>query len=287
VLVANEALGDIRTMTPEDHWKHFEKSWRALKSYTYLGKTTPVLDVGVEKETMPLRHDMRNATGGIMASPLTVLAPEPYWRDDECVPAPVTMTYDILDPAYDVTGLEVIREVINVGREMGFSRSRVVDAADHGRVIATSIGSGVSLGDVPQGFYPVDNPVLDLPDSPNLPPLRDVFGITARDNGALEIAKVTPEIASPHSALHQVPINIALEAAMTDELTRALGTADFQVEHYTVMFIKPGLIGPFTATAALVNPTGPRFGLEATMVDEGRGGRIIATAAAAFRRVTQ
>ncbi|MGB8391408.1 MAG: hypothetical protein WCE76_27495, partial [Mycobacterium sp.] len=166
--MGNDSYGDIRTVTPEEHWKHFEKSWRALKSYTYLGKTTPHLDAGVDKEAMPLRHDMRNSSGGITASPLTILAPEPWWRDDECVPAPVTMTYDILDPAYDVTRLEVIRDVISVGRTMGFSRARVVDAADHSRVIAISTGSGVSLGDVPPGFYPVDNPIDDLADTPDL-----------------------------------------------------------------------------------------------------------------------
>jgi hypothetical protein len=285
--VGNEAYGDIRTMTPEEHWKHFEKSWKALKSYSYLGKTTPFLDAGVEKETMPLRHDMRNSTGGIMASPLTILSPEPYWRDDECVPAPVTMTYDILEPAYGVKWLEVIRDVVSVGRTMGFSRARVVDAADRDRVIAISTGSGVSLGGVPPGFRPVDNPVEELADSPNLPPLQDVFGITSRRDGALEIAKVTPMIASPHSALHQGPINIALEAAMTGELERVLGTTDLQVEHYTVMFVRPGYIGPFVASATLANSEGPRFGLEGTMVDEGSQGRIIATASAAFRKAAR
>src|SRR6185437_4150026 len=134
--------GDIRTLTPEEHWQHFEKTWRALKSYTYLGKTTPFLDAGVEKEQMPLRHDMRNSTGGIMAAPLCVLAPEPYWRDDECVPAPVTMHYDILDPGYDVRRLEVVRDVISVGRTMGYSRSRVVDSDNPSRVIAICSGSG-------------------------------------------------------------------------------------------------------------------------------------------------
>lgn len=282
-----EAYGDIRTVSPEEHWKHFEKCWRALKIYTYLGKTTPFLDAGVGKESMPLRHDMRNASGGIMASPLTILSPEPYWRDDECVPAPVTMTYDILDPAYDVGSLEVIREVISVGRGMGFSRARVVDGADHTRVIAISTGSGVSLGDVPPGFYPVDNPVDNLVDSTELRPLREVFGISRRGDGAVLIDKVTPMIASPHSALHQGAVNIALEAAMTDEFERVLQTADLQVDHYTVMFVKPGYVGPFVATATVVGPEGPRIGVEATMVDEGRGGRVIATASAAFHRVTR
>jgi acyl-coenzyme A thioesterase PaaI-like protein len=285
--VANESLGDIRTVTPEEHWAHFEKAWKALKSYTYLGKTTPIMDKGVERETMPLRHDMRNSTGGITAGPLSILAPEPDWLDDECVPAPVTMTYAILDPAYDVSRLETVREVISVGRSMGYSRGRIVDADDHHRVIALSSGSGASLGGVPPGFYPIDNPVNEVADSPDLPPLRDVFGILKRPGGALVIEKVTPMIASPHSALHQGPINFALEAAATDELERALGTVDLQIDLYSVMFVKPGYLGPFVATAELVNPAGAHFGVEMTMRDEGNNNRIIATASATFHRVSR
>jgi acyl-coenzyme A thioesterase PaaI-like protein len=276
--------GDIRTVSPEEHWRHFAKTWRALKSYTYLGKTTPFLDAGVTTEAMPFRHDMRNSTGGITAGPLCVLAPEPWWRDDECVPAPVTMTYEVLDPGHDVTRLECVRDVISLGRTMGYSRSRVVDAHDHTRVIAISTGSGASLGGVPPGFYPVDNPVNEAPDSPDLPPLREVFGITRRPDGALVIDTVTPEIASPHSALHQGPINFALEAAAMDELERLLGTKDVQVEGYSVTFVKPGYVGPFVATATVTTPRGPRFGVEMTMRDEGADNRIIATAMAAFRQ---
>jgi acyl-coenzyme A thioesterase PaaI-like protein len=285
--MGNEAFGDIRVMTPEEHWKHFEKSWKALISYTYLGKGTPFLDTGVTEESMPLRHDMRNATGGIMAAPLCILCPEPYWRDDECVPAPVTMTYEVLDPGHDVKRLFVIRDVISFGRQMGFSRARVVDADNHDRVIAITTGSGVSLGDVPPGFFEVDNPVNDMADSPDLPPLRDVFGVVRTPSGTLQIDKVTPELASPHSALHQGAINVALEAAAMDELLAATGSADFQLEGYTVLMVKPGYIGPFVATATVVNPTGSRIGVEATLTDEGNRGRIIATACATFRPVNQ
>ncbi|MBA3055027.1 MAG: hypothetical protein FP826_08855 [Sphingomonadales bacterium] len=283
--MGNEAYGDIRTLTPEEHWAHFNKSWVALKSYTYLGKTTPFLDKGVTEEGMPLRHDMRNSGGGIMAAPLCVLSPEPYWRDDECVPAPVTMTYDVLDPGHDVKRLLVQREVISFGRQMGFSRSRIVDADNPQRVIAISTGSGVSLGDVPPGFEPVDNPVNEAPDSPDLPPLRDVFGIVREGDSRLVIGKVTPMIASPHSALHQGPINIALEAAAMDELERVTGISAYQVQNYTVLLVKPGYAGPFVSTAKVVNPDGPVYGVEATMIDEGAGNRIIATASATFRRI--
>ncbi|MGD9795897.1 MAG: hypothetical protein AB7V43_20725 [Acidimicrobiia bacterium] len=285
--MGNEAYGDIRTLTPEEHWKHFEKSWQALISYTYLGKGTPFLDVGVTDESMPLRHDMRNSTGGIMAAPLCILCPEPYWRDDECVPAPVTMTYEVLDPGHDVKKLLVQRDVISFGRQMGFSRSRIVDYDNHDRVIAISTGSGVSLGDVPPGFYEVDNPVNDVADSPNLPPLRDVFGVLKSPEGKLFIEKVTPELASPHSALHQGAINVALETAMTDELEKVTGTLDWQLDSYTVLMTKPGYIGPFVATATIVNPGNDRLGVEATLVDEGNKSRIIGTASAMYHRVAR
>lgn len=283
--MGNEAYGDIRTMTPEEHWKHFEKSWQALISYTYLGKGTPFLDIGVADESMPFRHDMRNSTGGITAAPLCILCPEPYWRDDECVPAPVTMTYEVLDPGYDVKKLLVQRDVISFGRQMGFSRARIVDYDNHDRIIAITTGSGVSLGDVPPGFYEVDNPVNDVADSPDLPPLRDVFGVLKDPTGKLYIEKVTPELASPHSALHQGAINVALETAATDELEKVTGTADWQFESYTVLMTKPGYVGPFVATAVVVNPGGERIGVEATLVDEGNKNRIIGTAAIAYRRV--
>jgi acyl-coenzyme A thioesterase PaaI-like protein len=281
----NQSHGDIRELTPAEHWAHFEKAWVALQSYTYLGKGTPFLDIGVTDEVMPLRSDMRNSTGGIMAAPLCIACPEPWWRDDECVPAPVTMSYDVLDTAHGVKRLQVLREVISIGRQMGYSRARIVDADDHSHVIAISTGSGVSLGGVPPGFYLVDNPVTVLEDSPDLPPLRDVFSIKPRPDGAVQIDAVTPELSSPHSALHLGPINIALEAAAVDALERSEGTPDFQVEHWTVMMVKPGYVGPFVARATVVGTGGQRVGVEATMIDEGNNARTIATASAAFRRV--
>jgi len=282
--VAHNSVADIRDATAAEHWEHFEKAWTKLLSYRYLGKGTPYLDAGVDREIMPLRRDMRNSTGGIMAAPLCIASPEPWWRDDECVPAPVTMSYAVLDPARDVWRIEVLREVISIGRQLGFSRARIVDADEHDRVIAISTGSGVSLGDVPPGFEPVDNPVYELEDSPDLPALRDVFGVVAGPDGALQIERVTPELSSPHSALHLGPINIALEAAAMDELERTSGRPDHQVEHWTVMMVKPGYVGPFVARASVVGGD-TRLGVEATMTDEGNGGRIIATASAAFRRI--
>ena len=147
-----------------------------------------------------------------------------------------------------------------------------------------SCGSGVSLGNVPPGFELVDNPITELADSPDLPRLRDVFGVTAGDDGVLRIASVTPATSSPHSALHIGPINIALEAACTDSLAAQFGETEFQVETWTVMMVKPGYVGPFAATATVIG-SGERVGIQATMVDEGSGGRTMATVSATFRRL--
>src|SRR4029079_10762135 len=108
----NESYGDIRQTSGAEHWKHFEKAWQALITYTHLGKTTPGLDLGATEVQMPLRHDMRNAAGGIMAAPLCIIAPEADWSDEECVPAPLIMTYEVLDPAVDVKRLAVVRDPI-------------------------------------------------------------------------------------------------------------------------------------------------------------------------------
>jgi len=277
------------TIDAEQAKREFEQSYRALLSYRYFGKGNIHLDRGVERELMPLRRDMRNSTGGIMASPLCIAAIEPWWLDYQGIAAmvaPVTMTYSVIDPAYDVREIEVIRDVISVGRQMGFSRAQVVDAQDRERLIAISTGSGFDLGVVPEGFEPIDNPVHHFDDDTELPPLRDVFGVRSDDDGSLVIDQLTPELGAPNRALHQGPINIIMEAAAIDALGRSQGSVDFQVDHWTVQFIKPGDTGPFRATAAVrAGRGGFRCGVDVTLVDDGRDGRTIANVSSLFTRV--
>jgi acyl-coenzyme A thioesterase PaaI-like protein len=278
-------VDDIRQATHEGHWAQFEKAWTALLSYRYLGKLTPVLDAGVERETMPLRYDMRNSTGGVMAAPLCIASPEPYWRDDECIPAPVVMSYEIVDPARDVRRVDVQRDVISLGRTMGFSRSRIVDAEDPGRLIAVSTGTGVSLGAVPPGYEQVDNPPIDVVDSPDLPPLHVVFGAEKGPDGAWRLPVLRPELSSPHAALHQGPINIILETAAMELAADCARTDALQIESWTVMMVRPGVVGPFRASAEVLSDRSERFPVQLTLRDEGMHDRVIATAVAVFSRV--
>ena len=85
---------DIRDLTDERdaYADELSRRWGGLLSYRYIGRQYASMDPRAVENTVTLRHDMRNSTGGIMAGPLCILAVEPYWRDDECVPAPVTMT---------------------------------------------------------------------------------------------------------------------------------------------------------------------------------------------------
>ncbi|WP_236791919.1 hypothetical protein [Amycolatopsis sp. GM8] len=277
-------VDDIRTVSPEDHWEQFEKAWTALLTYRYLGKQSPGLDAGVERETMPLRTDMRNSSGGVMAAPLCIAAPEPYWRDDQVIPAPVVMSYEILDSARDVKQVDVLREVVHLGRTMGFSRSKIVDAADHGRVVAVSCGTGVSLGDVPEGYEKVSNPPIDV-SGRVLPPLPVAFGAERGEDGVWRLPVMKRELASPHAALHLGPINVVLEAAAMELVAGHAGTESVQVESWTVMMIRPGTAGPFRAAAEIVGGGTERIATQLTLRDEGKDDRVISVANAVFRRV--
>jgi hypothetical protein len=165
----------------------------------------PLLDAGVVKETMPLRHDMRNAHGGVMAAPLCIACPEPYLGDDEAVPAPVIASLQILDDARDVARVDVLRELLGKGKRMAFSRSKVVDASDHRRVIAVSAGTGVSLGEVPGGYERTENPPIPVVDSPDMPRLHQVFRAVKSSDGLWRLPPLSREQSAPHAALHSGP----------------------------------------------------------------------------------
>jgi acyl-coenzyme A thioesterase PaaI-like protein len=195
------------------------------------------------------------------------------------------MSYEILDPARDVRQVNVLRDVISLGRTMGFSRSRIVDADDPERLIAVSSGTGVSLGSVPDDFEEVENPPIPVVDSPDLPPLHVVFGAAKGVDGAWRLPELRPELSSPHAALHLGPINIVLETAAMERAAQSSGTDALQVESWTVMMVRPGLDGPFRAEARVLSDRSERLPVQLTLHDEGRGDRVIATAVAVFRLV--
>ncbi len=106
---------------------------------------------------------MRNPAGGIMAAPLAIAAPETGgWRDRDVIPAPVAYSLQIIDDAIDVTQIRVDRSTVAQGKRLGFSRSEVVDASQPSRVIAITMGIGVSLGDAHPASAPLTYPPASL-----------------------------------------------------------------------------------------------------------------------------
>jgi hypothetical protein len=274
---------DIRDAPVGEYWDRFERRWTGLLSYRYLGRTSAALDRD-GGETMRLRHDMRNPSGGVMAAPLCIASPESGgMADDAYVPNPVIASLHILDDAHDVEEIEVRREVIRIGRRMGFSRSQIVDTADPERVIALSEGMGVSLGEPPPGFEPVDNPPIAVEDSADLPPLHVAFGARRRSDGAWELPELSDELSSPDAALHLGPIHVVLEAAAMELASREAATAALQIEDWHVMFVARGTVGPFRVAGEAISGRQGRVACRLSLRDVGNGDRVVTSASAAFR----
>ena len=277
---------DIRGAEPADYWKAFEEKWTSLLTYRYLGREWGSLDNNVaEGHFMKLRHDMRNSTGGIMAAPLCVASPEcGGFNDNVVVPNPLIASMQILDSARDVKRLMILPDNLHTGRRLGFSRALIVDADKPDRVIAISTGVGLSLGDVPEGYQKIDNPPIDVVDSPDLPPLHQVFGAQRISHGVWQLPLLTAELASPDAALHIGPQHIVLETA-SSELAQALSSTQLQISDWYVMFVNRGKIGPFvTQGEAFVGANG-KVGTRVNMIDEGDNHRVVSTSAATFSPV--
>ena len=88
---------------------------------------------------------------------------------------------------------------------MGYSRSKIVDADDHDRVIAFIEGQGAEIGAVPDGLEKMPENKLEIVDSPDLPPLWQAFGASRRGDGHWVLPELSVELASPDAALAHRP----------------------------------------------------------------------------------
>jgi hypothetical protein len=290
---------DIREGPPDEYWERLRQLMgpEGLVTYWYLGRA---FNQEVDPDTMSLRPDMRNPVGGLMAAPLAIAAPETGgWRDREAIPAPMTYSLHILDPAADVRTIRVSRETVRRGHKVGFSRSIVTDADDSSRVIAVTSGTGVTLGEAPPGFRPVDLPP-DLP-SVELPALTVVFG-ARRDPDGWRLPELSSRLASTSASLHLGPIHVVCEAAASEAAESILnavpgerdpeggkpsgdsGERKFvQIEEWEIHFVAPGLRGPFLVQTQAWGGPDDRIISRFSLIDEGRSGSVVAVGTAAFR----
>ncbi len=145
---------DIRELRedPAAYAAELRQRWGGLFSYRYIGRTWSQMDLGPTDNTVTLRSDMRSPSGAILLAVLGIAAPEGGGMSDlEAVPNPVIHSCQVLDPGRDVRRFEVVSEVLKQGRQMAYSRSRIVDADEPDRVLALTQGQGVSIGTPPVG----------------------------------------------------------------------------------------------------------------------------------------
>ncbi|HLG89619.1 MAG TPA: hypothetical protein VKZ79_20755 [Alphaproteobacteria bacterium] len=277
-------VDDLRAAASQEYWARFEAMMGSdgLLTYRYLGRRTVALH-DVDHDSMRIRRDMRNAVGGLTAAPLAIATAESGgFTDIESIPAPVTAALHILDDGRDVREVLIRRTFVHMGKTMGFTQSEVMDAANPSRLIAIAHGTGVKLADAPAGFRPVE-PGPDIEDDPALPPLHAVFGGKRRAEGVWELPPLNPRNASTSASLHIGPIHVVLETAAMELAAREAGTRALQMEDWNVSFVARGTHGPFVAEGAGTAAGLGRVAVRLALRDEGRQGRVIASAVAIFR----
>ncbi|MGV0850336.1 hypothetical protein [Mycolicibacterium phlei] len=278
-------LRDIRELidSPEEYAEELRRRWGGLLSYRYIGRRYAQMDLIEEDNTVTVRRDMRNAGGGLLFAVLGISAPESgHMSDLEAVPNPVIHSCQILDPGRDVARFEVVSEELRVGRQMGYSRAKIVDADNPTRVLALIEGQGVSIGTPPEGLERMEANPLEIVDSPDLPPLWQVFGGHRRPDGRWGLPKLSAEVASPDAALHVGPQFVILETAAIDAAAEIAGTDRLQGVSCHVMFMARGKTGPFRIDAEPMRGADGSVAARVLMYDEGADDRLTTAASYQF-----
>jgi acyl-coenzyme A thioesterase PaaI-like protein len=255
-----------------------------LMTYRYLGTHATAIDRHHASGILRLRSDLRGGAG-LQAAPLLILVADTIGILDDAIAVPAPVHYDlaVLDDGEGIDQLFCTGELYHEGRSQLFSSARIVDAADHSRVVAMARGSGVVMAKAPDGYQYVD-PGPGVADSPSLPPLWQAFGARRRPDGNLEIPELTSRIGSTSASLHHGATQVLLEAVATEAAVAAAGTGRLMIRQWYVAFVARGRGGPFVPSTEVVSVRPDTLGVEATLRDEGDD-RIIASASAVFARL--
>jgi acyl-coenzyme A thioesterase PaaI-like protein len=277
---------DIRELTdqPEAYAAELRRRWGGLLSYRYIGRSYASMNIGPSDDTVTLRRDMRNATGGLLLAVLGIASPEGgHMSDLEAVPNPVIHSCQILDPARDVRRIEIVSEELKRGRQMGYSRSKIVDADQPGRVLALTEGQGISIGTPPAGLEKMAVEPIEVVDSPGLPPLWQVFGGQRRADGRWTLPELTDQVASPDAALHIGPQFVILETAALGLAAGITGTDQLQGVSSHVMFVARGKLGPFRIEGEPMLGADGVVAVRTVMHDEGAEDRVTTVGSYVFQ----
>jgi hypothetical protein len=160
----------------------------------------------------------------------------------------------------------------------------IVDGADRARVIAFTDSLGVSLAATPPGYEYVPPAPSGVIDSPDLPPLHQVFGGRRNEQDLWELPALTRQSASTSGTLHHGATQVVLERVAFELAEARTGRDSLQIRDWTVMYTAPGTVGPFEARGAVIgtDPHLARCAARVHLVDKGRDDRLIAIGTAVF-----
>jgi hypothetical protein len=278
-------LRDIRELTDQHdaYAAELRRRWGGLLSYRYIGRQYAAMDPRDVDATVTVRHDMRNPTGGLLLAVLGISAPESgHMSDLEAVPNPVIHSCQILDPGRDVRRIEIVSEELKVGRQMGYSRAKIVDADRPDRVLALIEGQGVTLGKPPEGLPKMEVDNIEVVDSPDLPPLWQVFSGRRRSDGHWALPELSAEVASPDAALHIGPQFVILETAAAEVAAEVVGTDALQGISSHVMFLARGKVGPFRVETDAMAGVDGVVAARVVLHDEGAGDKAVTAGSYVF-----
>ena len=133
-----------------------------------------------------------------------------------------------------------------------------------------------------------DDPIEHIQDSPDLPPIWQVFGGNKRDDGRWTLPELQAEFASPDAALHVGPQFVIHETAALDLATELAGSDQLQPEadHFMFLTRRQGrtISGGWPGSTRGADASG-RIGVQLTLHDEGNGDRAVSAASMTFRTV--
>ncbi|WP_374159607.1 hypothetical protein ACEWX3_13040 [Mycobacterium sp. G7A2] len=278
---------DIRELAsdPVAYAAELQRRWGGLLSYRYIGRHHASMTVGAVDDTVTVRRDMRDVTGGILLSVFGIASPEGGVVSDlEAVPNPVVHSCQILDAGVDVKRFEVRTEDLKRGQRMSYSRSLIVDADHPARVLAITEGQGVTIGAPPEGLQKMTVERLDVVDSPDLPPLWQVFGGRQVDARTWTLPELSAEVASPDAALHVGPQFVMTETAARSSVAEFAGTNAIVGASSHTMFLARAKSGPFTFVAEPIAGSGGTIASRTCVYDEGADRKLVTVATHMYRR---
>lgn len=282
-------IRDIRTLAddPAAYAAELQHRWGGLLSYRYIGRNHGSMNVGPADDIVTVRSDMRDGTGAILLSVFGIASPEGgLVTDMEAVPNPVVHSCQMIDSGAGVRRFEVRTEHLKRGRSMAYSRSLIVDADRPDRVLAVTEGQGVTIGIPPEGLQKMEVEPIVIADSPELPPLWQVFGGRQVDARTWLLPELSVEVASPDAALHVGPQFVMTETAARSSAADVARTDLLTGVSSHTMFLARAKAGPFRFVAEpLIGPDGT-VAARTQVYDDGADTKLVSVATHVFRRAS-